>query len=206
MCLAGSTFTDEQDRFSTIDVAALGQVAHLRRGHIRRLRVIELLQRLHAWQMRFPDSALDGVPFPFFHLGQQQRLQIPDVVFLFQRITCSANVPNCEAIIGMRRVLQWALIVASCNCAAGSPRSAAAGRRRSNESGRDHNPEQPIQVRWQRGRFRRFWARLSRPRCRRRGWPATAAEIRRLIKQMAAASGAQRPFCTSTEKPCPRMG
>ena len=28
-----------------------------------------------------------------------------------------AILPNCEAIIGMRRVLQWALIVASCNCA-----------------------------------------------------------------------------------------
>ena len=24
---------------------------------------------------------------------------------------------HCEAIIGMRRVLQWALIVASCSCA-----------------------------------------------------------------------------------------
>src|SRR5688500_8588740 len=36
-------------------------------------------------------------------------------------------------------------------------------------------------VRWQRERFRRFWARLSRVNCRRRGRPATAVEIRRLI-------------------------
>src|SRR4029077_16687216 len=43
-------------------------------------------------------------------------------------------------------------------------------------------------VRWQRERFRKFWARLSKPRCRRRGRPATAAETRRLIEQIAAAN------------------
>lgn len=43
-------------------------------------------------------------------------------------------------------------------------------------------------VRWQRERFRRFWARLSkRPRLR-RGRPGTAAELRRLIEQMAVAN------------------
>src|SRR5436305_3386565 len=42
-------------------------------------------------------------------------------------------------------------------------------------------------VRWQRERFRRFWARLSKPQRRRRGRPGTAAELRRLIEQMAAA-------------------
>src|SRR5690348_2172771 len=42
-------------------------------------------------------------------------------------------------------------------------------------------------VRWQRERFRRFWARLSKPRRRRRGRPRTAAELRRLIAQMIAA-------------------
>jgi putative transposase len=41
-------------------------------------------------------------------------------------------------------------------------------------------------VRWQRERFRSFWARLSQPQRRGRGRPATAAEIRRLIEQMAA--------------------
>jgi hypothetical protein len=41
-------------------------------------------------------------------------------------------------------------------------------------------------VRWQRERFRRFWARLSQRQRRGRGRPATAAEIRRLIEQMAA--------------------
>jgi hypothetical protein len=40
-------------------------------------------------------------------------------------------------------------------------------------------------VRWQRERFRRFWARLSRRNRRRRGRPATAGEIRRLIDEMA---------------------
>jgi len=43
-------------------------------------------------------------------------------------------------------------------------------------------------VRWKRERFRRFWARLSRPQRRRRGRPGTAAELRRLIEQMAAAN------------------
>lgn len=43
-------------------------------------------------------------------------------------------------------------------------------------------------VRWQQERFRRFWARLSRPRGRRRGRPATASEIRRLIERMVSAN------------------
>jgi hypothetical protein len=43
-------------------------------------------------------------------------------------------------------------------------------------------------VRWQRERFRRFWARLSKPQRRRRGRPRTAAELRRLIVQMVAAN------------------
>ena len=43
-------------------------------------------------------------------------------------------------------------------------------------------------VRWQRERFRRFWARLSRPKGPRRGRPVVASEIRRLIQQMAIAN------------------
>src|ERR1700680_1918082 len=43
-------------------------------------------------------------------------------------------------------------------------------------------------VRWQRDRFRRFWARLSQPKRGRRGRPAVAAEMRRLILQMATAN------------------
>jgi putative transposase len=43
-------------------------------------------------------------------------------------------------------------------------------------------------VRWQRERFRRFWARFSRPKDPRRGRPAVAAEIRRLVQQMAIAN------------------
>lgn len=42
-------------------------------------------------------------------------------------------------------------------------------------------------VRWQRERFCRFWARLSRVN-RRRGRPATDVEIRRLIERMVAAN------------------
>jgi putative transposase len=43
-------------------------------------------------------------------------------------------------------------------------------------------------VRWQRERFRKFWATLSKSQRRRRGRPGTAAELRRLIEQMAAAN------------------
>ena len=43
-------------------------------------------------------------------------------------------------------------------------------------------------VRWQRERFRRFWAQLSRPKGPRRGRPAVASEIRRLIRQMVIAN------------------
>jgi transposase InsO family protein len=43
-------------------------------------------------------------------------------------------------------------------------------------------------VSWQRQRFRRFWARLSKRNQRPRGRPATAGEIRRLIDGMAAAN------------------
>jgi len=43
-------------------------------------------------------------------------------------------------------------------------------------------------VRWQRERFRRFWARLSKVNRGRRGRPATATEIRHLIERMAKAN------------------
>ena len=41
-------------------------------------------------------------------------------------------------------------------------------------------------VRWQRERFRKFWAGLSRVNRRRRGRPTSAVEIRRLIERMVA--------------------
>ena len=43
-------------------------------------------------------------------------------------------------------------------------------------------------VRWQRKRFREFWARLSKRNQSRRGRPVTAGEVRRLIDGMAAAN------------------
>src|SRR5215470_10524122 len=43
-------------------------------------------------------------------------------------------------------------------------------------------------VRWQRERLRKFWARLSRVHPRRRGRPAAAVEIRRLIERIVAAN------------------
>src|ERR1700675_196018 len=66
MGLAGAAFANKQYWFGPIDVAAFGQVAHFCGRHIRRLRVIELLQRFHSRQMSFPDSAFDRVAFPLF--------------------------------------------------------------------------------------------------------------------------------------------
>lgn len=43
-------------------------------------------------------------------------------------------------------------------------------------------------ARWQRERFRRFWARLSKRHGRRRGRPATGVENRRLIERMVVAN------------------
>ena len=43
-------------------------------------------------------------------------------------------------------------------------------------------------VRWQRERFRRFWARLSQPQRGRKGRPTIATEIRQLVLQMAIAN------------------
>jgi hypothetical protein len=43
-------------------------------------------------------------------------------------------------------------------------------------------------VRWQRGRFRKFWAHICRRRAAGRGRPPVAAEIRRLIRDMATAN------------------
>src|SRR3954470_22799881 len=43
-------------------------------------------------------------------------------------------------------------------------------------------------VRWQRERFRKCWARLSKPQRQPRGRPGTAAELRRLVEQIAAAN------------------
>jgi putative transposase len=43
-------------------------------------------------------------------------------------------------------------------------------------------------VRWQRDRFRRFWAGLSRHTSPRRGRPAVAPEVRKLVQQMAIAN------------------
>jgi len=48
-------------------------------------------------------------------------------------------------------------------------------------------------IRWQRERFRKFWARLSQPMRGRQGRPAIAAEIRQLILRMASSRPASTP-------------
>jgi hypothetical protein len=48
-------------------------------------------------------------------------------------------------------------------------------------------------VRWQRERFRRFWARISTVKQRRRGRPVIPSETQRLIERMVAANPLWRP-------------
>src|SRR5882762_8357790 len=61
-------------------------------------------------------------------------------------------------------------------------------------------------VRWQRERFRKFWASLSQPELGRRGRPAIAGGIRRLILRMAAANPPlarpQNPWRTEDARDC----
>jgi hypothetical protein len=82
MGLASPAIADEQDWFRAIDVAALGEIAHLCRSHQWRLCVVEFLERFYSWQVRFFDPPLYGIPLPLFNLGRQQNFQIPGVCFL----------------------------------------------------------------------------------------------------------------------------
>jgi len=80
--LAGPALTDEQNRLGAVDIAAVGQVTHLRRSHIRGLGVVKFLESLQPRKMSIPQSALDGVPFALFHFRQQQRFQVAHVTLL----------------------------------------------------------------------------------------------------------------------------
>ena len=82
MRLAGPAIADEQNWFGSLDVAALSEVAHLRRGDQWRLGVVEFVERFHSRQVCFFDPPLDRISLPFFDLGGQQNLQITGVCFL----------------------------------------------------------------------------------------------------------------------------
>ena len=79
MRLPGSAIANQQNGFGALDIAAVRQLAHLRRLDQRSLVEVELLQCLHSRQARFLDAPLNRVPLPLFDLGRQQRFQIPDV-------------------------------------------------------------------------------------------------------------------------------
>jgi hypothetical protein len=96
---SGAGLTDQKDWFSPCEIAAFGQGADARGWDVWRLREIEILKRLHAWQMRILEAQFDGAALAVLHFRQQQGLQILQVRaillagFLGQRCELSA-VPS----------------------------------------------------------------------------------------------------------------
>src|SRR5437764_1555324 len=82
VCFARTAFTNKQHGLGTFDVTTLGQVAHLGRADMRRLRIIKLFQGLYTWQMSFANAPLNGVPFTLFDLGGKQCFEISDMTLL----------------------------------------------------------------------------------------------------------------------------
>lgn len=69
MALAGAGIADQQDRLATFKVAALGQSADTVCRDVRRLREVELFQRLDPGQVCFVHAQFDGPSFAVFYFG-----------------------------------------------------------------------------------------------------------------------------------------
>lgn len=72
MALAGAGIADQQDRLGAFEIAALGQGADAGRRDVRRLREVELFQRLDPGQPRLLYPQLNRPPFPVFDFGLEQ--------------------------------------------------------------------------------------------------------------------------------------
>jgi hypothetical protein len=77
--LTSAAIADKYDRLGAFDVAALGQLAQLRRRDRRCLAEVELVQGLDAWQMRFFDAPVDRATLPILQFGGEQRFQVAEV-------------------------------------------------------------------------------------------------------------------------------
>ena len=63
MALAGARVADQQDRFGAFEITAFGQGTKPRSRDIRRLREVELIERLDPGQVRLLHAHFDGAPF-----------------------------------------------------------------------------------------------------------------------------------------------
>ena len=70
---------DEYDRFGTLEVATLCQVAQLSRRDRRRLTEVELVQGLDVRQVSLFDAPLDRASLAILQLSCQQGLQVTQV-------------------------------------------------------------------------------------------------------------------------------
>src|SRR6202035_417277 len=78
MGLAGAAVADQHDGLGALDVAPVGELADLRRRHLRRLAEVELVQGFDARQVRVLEPARDRVPLALVDLGGEQRFQIAE--------------------------------------------------------------------------------------------------------------------------------
>ena len=69
-------FTDQKYWLGALEIAAFGQGADARCRDVRRLREIELLQRLHPRQMCILKAQFDGAPFTILDLALEQSFQV----------------------------------------------------------------------------------------------------------------------------------
>jgi hypothetical protein len=82
MCLARSTFSDQDDRLRSPNVCPRGQVMNLWSRQLGRLCKIKLLQCLHPWEVGFANPSLNGAMFPIFHFRRQQCFEITHMTLL----------------------------------------------------------------------------------------------------------------------------
>jgi len=76
MGFSGTGFTDEKHRLSAFEIATFRQDAYVRGRDVRRLREVELLQRLDPRQVRVLEAQLDRAPFAVFDFGLEQSFEV----------------------------------------------------------------------------------------------------------------------------------
>jgi hypothetical protein len=114
MRLARAALPDQHYWFGSSDVAAFGQLAHLRRRDLPRSCEFEPFQRFHAWQLGIVQPMSNGVPVPLFTLHRQQCFQVTHVAAIFfhrlfgqrHKIRADYGHLHCLAILPHRCVFQ----------------------------------------------------------------------------------------------------
>src|ERR1035441_9220836 len=114
MALARPAFADQQHRFTSLDVTAFGQFSNLRRWNLRRLREVELFQRLQPRQLRIANPVRNRMTVALFAFDRQQSFQVPDVA-LVSLTACSASEIKFAPTGGTRTALQYCFTLACSN-------------------------------------------------------------------------------------------